>query len=110
MNGVTIDRQQPLEFAADADAVIIGSGIRTREIAADAAMLGRIRLDPARQLVGAQCSGTLLLARLGLTGDLPACTDLTNRPWVIAAGGRVPDAPFLANVTVRNAVVCLPSH
>src|SRR3546814_9432531 len=59
MNGVTIDRQQPLEFAADADAVIIGSGIRTREIAADAAMLGRIRLDPARQLVGAQCSGTL---------------------------------------------------
>src|SRR3546814_15662402 len=38
MNGVTIDRQQPLEFAADADAVIIGSGTRTREIAADAAI------------------------------------------------------------------------
>src|SRR3546814_4521295 len=73
MNGVTIERQQPLDFAAKADAVIIGSGIRTREIAADPLMLGRIRLDPARQLIGAQCSGTLLLARLGLIGDLPAC-------------------------------------
>src|SRR3546814_16354921 len=89
MNGVTIDRQQPLEFAADADAVIIGSGIRTREIAADAAMLGRIRLDPARQLVGAHCSGTLLLARLGLIGDLPACTHLTTRPWGSEAGVEV---------------------
>src|SRR3546814_8615409 len=59
MNGGTIERQQPLDFAAKADAVIIGSGIKTREIAADPLMLGRIRLDPARQLIGAQCSGTL---------------------------------------------------
>src|SRR3546814_2286474 len=103
MYGVTIDRQQPLEFAADADAFIIGSGIRTREIAADAAMLGRIRLDPARQLVGAQCSGTLLLARLGLIGDLPACTDLTTRPWVIEAGVEVLDAPFVAHGNVATA-------
>src|SRR3546814_11890540 len=95
MNGVTIDRQQPLEFAADADAVIIGSGIRTREIAADAAMLGRIRLDPARQLVGAPCSGNLLLARPGPIGDLPACTDLTTRPWVIEGGVAVLAAPLI---------------
>ena len=39
MNGVTVQRQQPLEFAAEADAVIIGSGIKTREIVADAALL-----------------------------------------------------------------------
>jgi len=49
MNGVTIQRQTPLEFAADADAVLIGSGIKTREIAADAELLSRIRLDPLRQ-------------------------------------------------------------
>src|SRR5690349_21710629 len=80
MNGVSITRQKPLEFAAEADAVVIGSGIRTREIAADPAMLARIRLDPARQLIAAQCSGTLLLAKLGLIGALPACTDLTTKP------------------------------
>jgi transcriptional regulator GlxA family with amidase domain len=110
LNGVTIRRQQPLEFAAEADAVLIGSGIRTREIAADPAMLARIRLDPARQLVGAQCSGTLLLAKLGLIGDLPACTDLTTKPWVIEAGVEVLDAPFVAHGNVATAGGCLASH
>ena len=109
MNGVTIERQQPLDFAAKADAVIVGSGIRTREIAADPLMLGRIRLDPARQLIGAQCSGTLLLAKLGLIGDLPACTDLTTKPWVMEAGVDVIDAPFIAHGNVVTAGGCLAS-
>jgi len=110
MNGVTIDRQKPLEYAEEADAVIVGSGVRTREIAADTAMLDRIRLDPARQLVGAQCSGTLLLAKLGLIGDLPACTDLTTKPWVIKAGVEVLDAPFVAHGNVATAGGCLASQ
>lgn len=110
MNGVTIERQQPLDFAAKADAVIVGSGIRTREIAADPLLLGRIRLDPARQLIGAQCSGTLLLAKLGLIGDLPACTDLTTKPWVIEAGVEVLDAPFVAHGNVATAGGCLASQ
>ncbi|ATI83399.1 DJ-1/PfpI family protein [Sphingobium yanoikuyae] len=107
MNGVTVQRQRSLDFAAQADAVLIGSGIRTREIATDAAMLGRIALDPARQLIGAQCSGTLLLAKLGLVGDLPACTDLTTKPWVMEAGVRVIDAPFIAHGNVATAGGCL---
>lgn len=110
MNGVTIERQQPLDFAAKADAVIIDSGIKTREIAADPLMLGRIRLDPARQLIGAQCSGTLLLAKLGLIGNLPACTDLTTKPWVIEAGVEVLDAPFVAHGNVATAGGCLASQ
>src|SRR3546814_10578004 len=69
MNGVTVQRQRPLEFACEADAVLIGSGIRTREIAEDTALLARLQLYPTRQLIAAQCSGTLLLARLGLIGD-----------------------------------------
>ena len=110
MNGVTIRRQRPLEFAAEADAVLIGSGIRTRDVARDDALLARLRLDPGRQLIGAQCSGTLLLARLGLIGDLPACTDLTTKPWVIEAGVNVIDAPFVAHGNVATAGGCLASH
>jgi len=110
MNGVVVQRQRPLEFASEADAVIIGSGVRTREIAADPAMLSRIALDPARQLIGAQCSGTLILAKLGLIGDLPACTDLTTKPWVIDAGVRVLDAPFVAHGNVATAGGCLASQ
>ncbi|HEY8706459.1 MAG TPA: AraC family transcriptional regulator, partial [Burkholderiaceae bacterium] len=85
MNGVTVQAQQPLEFANEADAVIFGSGIYTRAIAAgmgqSGALLDRLQLDPLRQMIGAQCSGTLLLARLGLLADVPACTDLTTKPW-----------------------------
>ena len=110
MNGVTVKSQRPLAFAGEADAVIIGSGRKTREIAADEALLSQIRLDPSRQLIGAQCSGTLLLAKLGLIGGLPACTDLTSRPWVIEAGVRVIDAPFVAHGNVATAGGCLASQ
>ena len=110
MNGVTVQRQRPLEFAADADAVLIGSGTQTRQIAGDAALLARIRLDPTRQVIGAQCSGTLLLAKLGLIGGLPACTDLRTKPWVVEAGVEVLDAPFVAHGNVATAGGCLASQ
>jgi len=110
LNGVTVQRQKPLEFSAQADAIIIGSGRNTRDIAADAELLSRIRLDPSRQLIGAQCSGTLLLAKLGLIGDVPACTDLTTKPWVIEAGVNVIDAPFVAHGNVATAGGCLSSQ
>lgn len=110
LNGVTVQRQKPLEFAAEADAVLIGSGSKTRQIAADEGLLSKIHLDPARQLIGAQCSGTLLLAKLGLVGDLPACTDLTTKPWVVEAGVKVLDAPFVAHGKVATAGGCLASQ
>lgn len=110
MNGVTIQRQKPLEFAAEADAVLIGSGLKTREIAVDTDLMAKIKLDPSRQLIAAQCSGTLLLAKLGLVGELPACTDLTTKPWVIEAGVNVIDAPFVAHGNVATAGGCLASQ
>jgi len=110
MNGVTVRRQKPLEFAAEADAVLIGSGVKTREIARDPQVLSRIKLDSSRQLIGAQCSGTFLLAKLGLIGDLPACTDLMSKPWVVEAGVNVIDAPFVAHGNVATAGGCLASQ
>lgn len=109
MNGVVVRRQKPLEFAVEANAVVVGSGVRTREIAADPELLARIGLDPTRQLIAAQCSGTLLLAKLGLIGSLPACTDLTTKPWVIEAGVDVIDGPFMAHGNVATAGGCLAS-
>lgn len=110
MNGVTVERQRPLEFVSEADAVLIGSGIKTREIAADYELMRRIVLDPTRQLIGAQCSGTLLLAKLGLIGELPACTDLLTKPWVVEAGVKVLDSPFVAHGNVATAGGCLASQ
>src|SRR6195952_1532254 len=110
MNGVTVQAQQPLEFANEADAVIFGSGIYTRAIAENSALLDRLQLDPIRQLIGAQCSGALLLARMGLLADMPACTDLTTKPWLIAAGVRVEDAAFHARGPIATAGGCLASQ
>lgn len=110
MNGVTVHAQSSLEEASTADAVIVGSGVQTRDIVASPRLMSRLRLDPARQLVGAQCSGTLVLAKLGLLNGVPACTDLTTRPWVREAGIEVVDQPFCARGNVATAGGCLASQ
>jgi transcriptional regulator GlxA family with amidase domain len=114
MNGVTVQAQRPLAFANEADAVIFGSGIYSRAIAESygqrGSVLDRLQLDPLRQLIGAQCSGALLLARLGLLADMPACTDLTTKPWVVEAGVRVLDEPFHARGPIATAGGCLASQ
>lgn len=109
MNGVTVTAQQPLEFANEADAVLFGSGIYTRAIAENSALLDRLQLDPLRQIIGGQCSGTLLMARLGLLGTMPACTDTTTKPWVVEAGVLVVDEPFHARGPVATAGGCMAS-
>jgi transcriptional regulator GlxA family with amidase domain len=109
MNGVTVDAQRPLEWANEADIVLFGSGIYTRAIAENSPLLDRLRLDPLRQSIGAQCSGTLLLARLGLLGDMPACTDTTTKPWVVEAGVVVVDEPFRARGPIATAGGCMAS-
>lgn len=110
LNGVEVVGQRPLEFIAEADAVLVGSGIKTRDVVQDSGLLAALPLDPARQLVGSQCSGALVLAKLGLLGAMPACTDTTSRPFVEAAGVTVLDAPFHAEGPVATAGGCFASQ
>jgi hypothetical protein len=49
MNGVVLEAQASLQDACDADAVLVGSGLKTRDVAADAALMSQLRLDPTRQ-------------------------------------------------------------
>ena len=109
MNGVVLEAQASLREASAADAVIVGSGMLTREIVADAALMAQLQLDPSKQLLGAQCSGTLVLAKLGLLDGVPACTDLTTKPWVQEAGVDVLNQPFFASGNVATAGGCLAS-
>ncbi|MFB7340352.1 DJ-1/PfpI family protein [Streptomyces hydrogenans] len=110
MNGVVIEQMSTLEEACAADAVIVGSGIATREVTEDPAIMTVLRgLDPSRQLIAAQCSGALVLARLGLLDSVPACTDLITKPWVVAAGVEVLPQPFYAKGNIATAGGCLAS-
>ncbi|MEO6032589.1 MAG: hypothetical protein ABIP61_11920 [Burkholderiaceae bacterium] len=55
MNGLTVQAQQPLAFANEADAVLFGSGLYTRAQADGSTsghtLLDRLQLDPLRQLI-----------------------------------------------------------
>ena len=110
MNGVVVHAQAPLSFAREADAVIVGSGTGARVLVQMPEIMGQLKLDPACQIIGAQCSGALVLASLGLLANVPARTDSTTKPWVEEAGVKVLDQPFVAHGNVATAGGCLASH
>jgi transcriptional regulator GlxA family with amidase domain len=110
MNGVVVESQAPLSLAREADAVIVGSGVGTRDLVRDSRLMGELRLDPGKQIIAAQCSGALVLAKLGVLANVPACTDSKTKPWVEEAGVRVLDQPFVAHGNVATAGGCLASH
>lgn len=110
MNGLTIDAHIYLHEANSADAVLIGSGMKTREVGNDAAIMAQIKLDPQKQLIVSQCSGTFLMAKLGLIGKTPACTDTTSKPWVLAAGVNVLNQAFYSNGNIATAGGCLSAQ
>jgi transcriptional regulator GlxA family with amidase domain len=110
MNGVVIESMASLEEASAADAVIVGSGMHTREVISSPTLMAALRLDPSRQLLAAQCSGTLILAKLGLLDGIPACTDLVTKPWVVEAGVEVLNQPIFARENIATAGGCLASH
>ena len=95
MNGLTIDAHEDLSQLAEADAVLM------EQLRA---------LNPERQLLAAQCSGTFLLSRLGLLSGTPACTDLTSKPWVVESGVDVVPRAFTARGNVATAGGCLASQ
>lgn len=111
MNGVVLHAHASIADAIEADAVLVGSGMQTREVVADASLMAELKkLDPHRQLLGAQCSGTLVLAKLGLLDAIPACTDLITKPWVQEADVDVLDQPFFAKGNIATAGGCLGSQ
>jgi transcriptional regulator GlxA family with amidase domain len=110
MNGLSLDAHIGLQEACSADAVLIGSGMKTREVAQDRSIMDLLQLDARRQRIAAQCSGTYLLAKLGLSAQLSACTDNTSKPWVQAAGVRVLNQPFVAHGNIATAGGCLASQ
>jgi len=110
MNGVTIKAQKQLEYANSADVVIIGSGIYTKDITQDKKIINQLNLDSTKQLICSQCSGALIMAKLGLLKGLPACTDLITKPWVIESGVDVLEQAFVAKNNIATAGGCMASE
>lgn len=109
MNGVRVQRQQSLEYLCKSDAVLFSSGRQTRALVEDENLLQRLVLDPAKQLIGSQCSGALFLQRLNLLSETVACTDKVTAPYLKAAGVAPLPQPFHVSGNIATAGGCLSS-
>lgn len=96
-----------IEEANIADAVLFISGQGTRDRIADENWLGKLKLNPKKQLIGSICSGSLILAKLGLLKDKTATTYPISKAVLESFGVEVVEKPFVANGNVATAGGCL---
>jgi len=108
--GITIRPVGSLDELSEGDAVFIVSGPGSRAKLADPAFMGRIKLDPRRQIIGAIDSGVLFLARLGLLEGKTATTYPGVFPELEAMGVRTEHRPLIVHGNVASAGGCLSTQ
>nr|AIA17660.1 Putative amidotransferase [uncultured bacterium] len=105
--GQEIKTHGRLEEANESAAVLFVSGFGTRDRIADTVWLDRFHLDPQRQVIGSICSGSLILAKLGLLDGKTATTYPTVKTALEGLGIEVIEKPFVAHDNVATAGGCL---
>jgi transcriptional regulator GlxA family with amidase domain len=105
--GISIATQGRIEEANEADAVLFVSGQGTRERIVDENWLRKFNLDPERQFIGSICSGSLILAKLGLLEGKTATTYPTTKTALESLGVEVVERPFIAHGKTATAGGCL---
>ncbi len=105
--GLRIPTHGPIEEAGDAAAVLFTSGPGARRLYRDESFLRRLRLDPARQLIGSMCSGALILASLGLLKGKRATTYPTSRALLAEFDVEIVEEAFVREGNVATAAGCL---
>jgi putative intracellular protease/amidase len=96
-----------IEEANEASAVLFISGQGTRERIADENWLAKFDLNTEKQLIGSICSGSLILAKLGLLEGKTATTYPTSKAVLESFGVEVVEKPFVAHGNIATAGGCL---
>jgi putative intracellular protease/amidase len=96
-----------VEEANDADAVLFVSGQGTRDRITDENWLAKFRLNSEKQFIGSICSGSLILAKLGILEGKTATTYPTSKAVLENLGVEVIEKPFVAHGRVATAGGCL---
>jgi len=104
---IEIKTHGKIEEANDADAVLFVSGQGTRDRIADENWLAKFDLDAEKQFIGSICSGSLILAKLGLLEGKTATTYPTSKAVLESFGVEVVEKPFVAHDRVATAGGCL---
>jgi len=105
--GISIQTHGRVEEANDADAVLFVSGQGTRDRIADENWLAKFNLTSEKQFVGSICSGSLILAALGLLEGVTATTYPTSKTALESFGVEIVEKPFVAHGNVATAGGCL---
>jgi transcriptional regulator GlxA family with amidase domain len=105
--GIEIKIHGRVEEANDSDAVLFVSGYGTRDRIADENWLTKFKLDPQRQFIGSICSGSLIMAKLGLLEGKTATTYPTTKTALEELGVEVIEKPFVAHGNIATAGGCL---
>jgi len=105
--GIEIKTHGRIEEANDADAVLFVSGQGTRDRIADENWLAKFDLNAERQFIGSICSGSLILARLGILEGKTATTYPTSKAVLESFNVEVVEKPFVAHGKTATAGGCL---
>lgn len=109
LNGVNVETNNDWSQFAQADGVIVGSGSRSKDFAADQDFLDNLQLAPSDQFIGSQCSGALILAAKGLLSGMAVSTDSVTRPHLEPYDLRLSDRSFSKSGKIATAGGCLSS-
>ncbi len=96
-----------IEEANDSDAVLFVSGYGTRDRITDENWLAKFKLNPEKQFIGSICSGSLIMAKLGLLDGKTATTYPTTKSVLEGLGVEVVEKPFIAHGNIATAGGCL---
>jgi transcriptional regulator GlxA family with amidase domain len=107
VTGLPLHIHGMIEECATADIVFFASGPGTRKLMRDKEYLSRFTLDPKKQLICSMCSGSLILAGLGLLNDITATTYPTAIEELKSFGVTVEEKPLVVHGNIATAAGCL---
>jgi transcriptional regulator GlxA family with amidase domain len=105
--GISLDMQGTLEDCNTADVVFFSSGPGTRVVIKNQDFLKRFKLDPQKQIICSMCSGSLILAALGLLEGISATTYPTAIEELKAYGVTVENKDLVVHGNIATAAGCL---
>jgi transcriptional regulator GlxA family with amidase domain len=107
ITGIKLDMQGSIADCNDADVVFFTSGPGTRKLIKDPAYLDRFNLNPEKQIICSMCSGSLILAALGLLNGLTATTYPTAIDELTSYGVEVENKDLVVHGNIATAAGCL---
>lgn len=108
--GIQLSMHGHLSLANGADAVLFASGKGARVKIRDAHFLECFHLNEKTQLIGSICSGSLILAALGLLAGRTATTYPSAKVSLEGFGVEVEEKAFVPHGNVATAAGCLAAQ